>query len=1292
MRRRCGAFECRAIVHAKPCEYTVHIKNILDFRLRRDADLLLNSGFFDPEFYASQVDAGEQPTVAHFLMKGWKRGLNPSPFFDSKFYLSTYSDVRESHWNPALHYVRHGSKEGRTPHPDFDVRHYISQYPHVDFSTIDPIQHCIFNYGSLHGFNAYTRDLISAEFNTGFYVSQNPPLNGLDPLLHFIGLGWRNGYDPNPDFSSKYYLRLNPDVKSQNINPFWHFLLVGRAEGRSPKPGNKRRIDASSHLAPILFVGHDGHKTGAEVVLLEIVCWYAEHTRRPLAVLLMEGGALASAYSEYADTYVFRGTDLRNSLDSDEFAAFMDRPFLVSYVNSVASGAFHVIYDRFLKPKQILLILHVHELSSIILEFEDKFKKLKSRATSLIAVSGRVKKCLVDEFNCDERRVFQSNAFIRPVATSVHDIVALRGKARKTLDVEAGDFVIMGCGTVYPRKGPDLFLETAAKIITRGLIPNAKFIWLGAGPNLDTCQSAALDSALDGRVRFVGFRDNANELLAGADVFFLSSREDPFPLVCLEAAQFAVPTLYFEGSTGISEFTGVDAGISVPSYDIDKCCSTLRSLARHPTILEHLGTTARARVLAEHTRDLKCNQIAQHIQSLTNSSPEVTVIVPAYNNALYIEERLESILTQTIQDFEVIVLDDCSTDSTVELAATFTTDSRVQVIRNASNSGSPFKQWKLGLELAKAPIVWIAESDDSSSENFLETLLPAFDDEQVSLAFCSTEIMDGHGSLTPGALDPYYAQGAFPFGEEEVLVDGFTAVELGFGAMNLIVNASSTLMRKSITMNAIDQAATYKMCGDWLIYLHALGNGKLFYSSKAKNYFRRHKKSAVHKLEGTPIYFDERHRIMTFVLENFNVPHGLFQRFLALNENEWHRFRHRNPGLKKGSYLRREELKAAREKRWVIPPMRIGFYVHGMLFSKGGIERLAAELANSLTRRGHSVCIFCRVWGTLKPVYALNESVTLRPIFDENDIENSIPRMRLEVARQNLDCFVPMLSEWLFDPVIEAVESLGVPVLASEHNDPWKIEQLWWSKDKRAACFEKATAIHLLLERFRASLPDHFAPRINVIPNGIRIDQEILSSPVRNRPKRFIGVGRLAPQKRFDRLIKAFSRIRHQIPEWRLDIFGEGGEASKLQKLIDETALNERVTLRGQSRTILKELTYSSVFVLSSEFEGFPIVVTEAKMAGVPSICYANCSGPNELIRDNVDGLLAAPDENGENLAVPMLALAKNEERRIGMASRARENMENFDLEKIVNQWEELLAQISRAQEPWVPAKPTGGV
>ena len=102
----------------------------------------------------------------------------------------------------------------------------------------------------------------------------------------------------------------------------------------------------------------------------------------------------------------------------------------------------------------------------------------------------------------------------------------------------------------------------------------------------------------------------------------------------------------------------------------------------------------------------------------------VSIIVPNYNHALYLRERLDSIFSQTFQDFEVILLDDNSSDSSIEVLKEYAAHPKVShFIVNATNSGSPFIQWEKGLSLSKGKYIWIAESDDSCEITFLEKLL-----------------------------------------------------------------------------------------------------------------------------------------------------------------------------------------------------------------------------------------------------------------------------------------------------------------------------------------------------------------------------------------------------------------------------------------------------------------------------------------------------------------------------------------------------------------------------------------
>src|ERR1700722_2974587 len=103
--------------------------------------------------------------------------------------------------------------------------------------------------------------------------------------------------------------------------------------------------------------------------------------------------------------------------------------------------------------------------------------------------------------------------------------------------------------------------------------------------------------------------------------------------------------------------------------------------------------------------------------------PKVSVIIPNYNHAPYLRQRIDTVLGQTLQDFELILMDDCSTDDSRSIIAEYANDPRIRIELNKKNSGGTFKQWKKGIALAQGEYVWIAESDDYSDRRFLEKLI-----------------------------------------------------------------------------------------------------------------------------------------------------------------------------------------------------------------------------------------------------------------------------------------------------------------------------------------------------------------------------------------------------------------------------------------------------------------------------------------------------------------------------------------------------------------------------------------
>ena len=215
-----------------------------------------------------------------------------------------------------------------------------------------------------------------------------------------------------------------------------------------------------------------------------------------------------------------------------------------------------------------------------------------------------------------------------------------------------------------------------------------------------------------------------------------------------------------------------------------------------------------------------------------NSGEEilVSVIIPNYNHGKYLRQRLTSVLQQSFQNFEIIILDDHSTDDSILIIEEFRNDQKISTILvSKENSGSPFIQWNKGIAQAKGKWIWIAESDDWCELNFLEELMSNMDDS-ISLAFCQSIVINQNEK----------AIWQTKWRKEKELLDGKAFISQFLLKGNYIVNASMCIFQKKFYDRVSAEFTQYKFIGDWILWLELSSYGNVFISGKQLNYFRKH--------------------------------------------------------------------------------------------------------------------------------------------------------------------------------------------------------------------------------------------------------------------------------------------------------------------------------------------------------------------------------------------------------------------------------------------------------------------
>lgn len=252
------------------------------------------------------------------------------------------------------------------------------------------------------------------------------------------------------------------------------------------------------------------------------------------------------------------------------------------------------------------------------------------------------------------------------------------------------------------------------------------------------------------------------------------------------------------------------------------------------------------------------------------STPLVSVVVPNYNYARYLEQRITSILNQSFTDFELILLDDASTDNSREVLERYRDNVHVSHIEyNLQNTGSPFQQWMKGIRMAKGKYVWIAEADDCAEPDFLKTCVQyAEEAKDAAICYAGSYLFDAEGNVSRKDVNHWGKR-------SKKGVAAFSGVDYAVHNLywkNYIINASAVLFRREYALNLMDSPfVQMRYCGDWLFWFELSMQGKVIEVYRILNYFRQHTAKATVASRRLGEGVKEDARILTMMEESIPI-------------------------------------------------------------------------------------------------------------------------------------------------------------------------------------------------------------------------------------------------------------------------------------------------------------------------------------------------------------------------------------------------------------------------------------
>ena len=980
---------------------------------------------------------------------------------------------------------------------------------------------------------------------------------------------------------------------------------------RSTAPGVADRRFGERNSGTILLVTHDMEVGGAQQLLKLLAAWLISRTKYSVRFVAMRGGTRRETFRRIAPVFnvALHGRRYDRETVKRKLREFAGPDVKGIFVNSAASGGFYDYWDERETPS----IAYIHELPKLMARFADRLEMIKARSTLILTGSVAVRDALAHSYGIPPERCEVAYSFIEDIPPA--DAIGREDKrrAKRALGLEPDDFVVMGCGVLHWRKSPDKFAEVAARV-SAALAGKCRFLWIGAGPEEDAFRALIKERRLDDVVTILGFREDVYACLKGADVFLLPSEEDPFPLVGLYAAAARAPIVCFEDAGGMPEFVRHGRGAAVPYQDVKAMAEAVLRYHAEPGLRDLHGANAQEAALARFTIRTAGPALLEIMRRTMRLKPHLSVIVPSYNYDRFLEERLHTIRDQTFQDFELILLDDASTDGSLERLRRFAGDRPgTRLIANEVNSGSPFRQWLKGMEAARADLIWVAEADDSCSPRFLERLVSSFDNRNIFLAWSQSAPIGDDGRVLGDYQKIYLNRIADGRWSKSYVASDHREVDAALGIANSIPNASAVVFRKFDPEPAfVDRVSQLLLCGDWHFYLRAARGGAVSFEAEPLNFHRRHAATVTHATEGSERYFDELAVVRSQIGQSFRLSAESIAKARRFLEEDLDRFGIDDP-------RRREEIRRKTFRHAGAPKAKPSLLVVASDLSPGGGQMFAIRLANAwMQAGGRAFLLNARKYPGHRAVRAkLDSRVAL---FDAGRADFSFERLLAD-----FDIDIVHSSIWWADNLVLA-NSGAIPahvpwvvtmhgchetLLADPSIDPGfpsrmrsmlkRVDQWVYTADKNTQVFDAIGAPKRLLKIGSGYEPEPVHP-IDRTAIGLSSGSFVLCL-----------ASRAIREKGWREAVEAVARLNADGRMVDLILIGEGPEADRLRT----SGAPPFVHLRGQVDNLQDFIAAADVGLLPSRFlgESMPLVIIDFFAQGKPVIA-TDIGEIGSMIRD----------------------------------------------------------------------------